>query len=72
MNLKDMMVMGDDGAEIGELQNITCDLNTGRLEELIVDPTEKGKRLYKQDKDGYLRISSNKLTSVKDYIVVKQ
>jgi len=72
MNLTDMRVMGDDGTEIGELKNITCDLETGNLGDLIIDPTQKASEMYDTHNDGYVHIPTRRLTAVKDYIVIKQ
>lgn len=72
MNLTDMRVMGDDGTEIGELKNITCDLETGNLGDLIIDPTQKASDMYDIRDDGYVHIPTRRLSAVKDYIVIKQ
>ncbi|MES3517046.1 MAG: PRC-barrel domain-containing protein, partial [Natronomonas sp.] len=37
-NLSDKDVMGSDGARIGSLYNITMDLATGTLRNLVIDP----------------------------------
>lgn len=71
MNLTDMNVMGDDGTELGELHNVTCDLETGKLGDLVVDPTEKARDRYEAREDGYVYIPTQRLSAVKDYIVVK-
>jgi len=72
MNLTDMRVMGDDGTELGELRNITCDLETGKLGDLVVEPTEKARERYDVREDGYVHIPTRRLSAVKDYIVVKR
>lgn len=72
MNLTDMRVMGDDGTELGELRNITCDLETGKLGDLVVEPTEKAQDRYDVHEDGYVHIPTRRLSAVKDYIVVKK
>lgn len=71
MNLTDMRVMGDDGVELGELHNITCDLETGKLGDLVLDPSEKAEESYEVGDDGYVYIPTRRLTAVKDYVVVK-
>lgn len=71
MNLTDMRVMGDDGVELGELHNITCDLETGKLGDLVIDPSEKAEEGYEVGDDGYVYIPTRRLTAVKDYVVVK-
>ncbi len=72
MNLTDMRVMGDDGTELGELHNITCNLETGKLGDLVVEPTEKARDRYEVRNDGYVYIPTQRLSAVKDYIVVKR
>jgi sporulation protein YlmC with PRC-barrel domain len=72
MNLRDMNVMGDDGTEIGTLKNITCDLETGKLGDLVIGPTEKGEELYDTDPEGNVQVPTRRMTAVKDYIVIKR
>jgi sporulation protein YlmC with PRC-barrel domain len=72
MNLTEMDVMGDDGTELGELRNITCDLETGNLGDLVVDPTEKARDRYEVRDDGNVHIPTRRLSAVKDYVVVKR
>ncbi len=72
-NLSGKSVMGADGTELGELYNITMDLKTGALEDLLVtpqegiNPTEHG--LETNDR-GRIRLSVGAVQAVKDYIVV--
>lgn len=72
MNLREMNVMGDDGTEIGTLKNITCDLETGKLGDLVIGPTEKGEELFDTDPEGNVHVPTRRMTAVKDYIVVKR
>ena len=72
MNLTAMKVMGDDGTELGDLHNITCDIKTGKLGDLVIEPSEKGAEIYETDEKGYINIPTRRLTAVKDYIVVKR
>ncbi len=71
MNLTDMRVMGDDGVELGELHNITCDLETGKLGDLVIDPSDKAREKYEVGDDGFVYVPTRRLTAVKDYVVVK-
>lgn len=75
-NLSGKSVMGSDGTELGRLYNITMDLKTGELSDLIVDPeTEAQSRLdldfEVDDEDRYL-IPVHHVQAVKDYIVVER
>jgi len=72
MNLTEMEVMGDDGAELGTLRNITCDLETGNLGDLVVEPTGEARDRYEVRDDGYVHIPTRRLSAVKDYVVVKR
>ena len=40
-NLSGKAVMGSDGTELGMLYNITMDLKTGELADLLVEPDEQ-------------------------------
>ena len=64
-------VMGNDGSEIGLLKNVTADLETGELSELVVylNETSSGSRKYKAE-GGYVYIPFSALRSIRDYIVV--
>lgn len=72
MNLTDMRVMGDDGTEIGDLHNISCDLDTGKLGDLIIEPSPKGREIYETDSEGRVHVPTRRITAVKDYIVIKR
>lgn len=72
-NLSDKAVMGTDGAEIGTLHNITADLKTGALNDLVVEPYEGGMSFdfERDERDRYL-VPASRVQSVKDYIVVRR
>ncbi|MFP4530523.1 MAG: PRC-barrel domain-containing protein [Halodesulfurarchaeum sp.] len=67
-------VMGADGTELGELYNVTMDLETGRLEHLLVAPLEEGPAQvdFPTDDDGRFEIPVSRVQAVKDYIVVQR
>ncbi len=67
-------VMGADGTELGELYNVTMDLETGRLEHLLVEPLEEGSAQidFPQDDAGHFEIPVSRVQAVKDYIVVER
>jgi|Deesub1362B_J571_1020462.scaffolds.fasta_scaffold00127_26 sporulation protein YlmC with PRC-barrel domain len=64
-------VMGNDGSEIGVLKNVTADLGTGDLIELVVHINEgsSGSKRFKSE-GSYLYIPLSALRSIRDYIVV--
>ena len=67
-------VMGADGTELGELYNVTMELETGRLDSLLVEPLEEGPADvdFPQDEDGRFEIPVSRVQAVKDYIVVER
>ena len=74
-NLSDKSVVGADGTEIGPLHNITIDLQTGSLGDLLVEPNEEysvGSGGYSVDENGLLHVPVSQVQAVKDYIVVGQ
>ena len=71
-SLSGKAVMGTDGTELGELYNVTMDLETGRLENLLVEPLEEGavQLDFPTDESGRFQIPVARVQAVKDYIVV--
>ena len=70
-NLSEKAVMGSDGAELGTLYNITMDVETGRLKNLIVSPNEHvGGVDFEANEQGQYQIPVGNVQAVKDYIVV--
>ena len=72
-NLSGKSVMGADGTELGLLYNITMNLKTGSLDDLIVEPDEEAPETgFAMDEDGRFRIDVGRVQAVKDYIVVQR
>lgn len=74
-NLSGMEVMGADGVELGTLYNITMDLRTGQLYDVIVEPHDGINPValdYETDEEGRLEVPVAQVQAVKDYIVVGQ
>jgi sporulation protein YlmC with PRC-barrel domain len=73
-NLSGKTVMGSDGAELGLLYNITMDLKTGELHDLIVDPQEGSVSDDSFDTDdyGHYLVPVGRVQAVKDHIVVSR
>jgi sporulation protein YlmC with PRC-barrel domain len=72
-NLSGKSVMGSDGTELGMLYNITMNLKTGALNDLLVSPNEEfpaGESQFQQDEEGRLHVPVSHVQAVKDYIVV--
>jgi sporulation protein YlmC with PRC-barrel domain len=72
-NLSGKAVMGSDGTELGMLYNITMDLKSGKLEHLLVKPTEESVAAdFPADDQGRYRVPVGRVQAVKDYIVVQR
>ncbi|WP_396611569.1 PRC-barrel domain-containing protein [Haloferax sp. S1W] len=74
-NLSGKAVMGSDGTELGMLYNITMNLKSGTLHDLLVEPNEQitpSRVAFDRDDRGRFRIPVNRVQAVKDYIVVQR
>ena len=73
-NLSGKAVMGTDGTELGMLYNITMDLQTGRLRDLVIDPEQETTfdAEFEVDEEGHYHIPVHTVQAVKDYIVVER
>jgi len=74
-NLSGKAVMGSDGTELGMLYNITVNLKTGALVDLLVEQTEETSAVdldFPTDERGRYQIPVGRVQAVKDYIVVSQ
>ena len=74
-NLSGKAVMGSDGTELGMLYNITMDLKTGELANLLVEPDEQlqpGTVEFDSDEQGRFQVPVRRVQAVKDYIVVQR
>jgi len=71
-NLSGKPVTGADGVELGMLYNITMDLKTGELHDLIVDPDDGTARRdsFETDEYGHYLVPVDQVQAVKDHIVV--
>jgi len=72
-NLSEKSVMGSDGTELGMLYNITMDLKTGSLNDLLVSPNEEfpaTDSAFQLDEEGRLHVPVSRVQAVKDYIVI--
>jgi sporulation protein YlmC with PRC-barrel domain len=72
-NLSGKSVTGSDGAELGMLYNITMDLDTGRLENLVIDPNEHiDTDDFDVDEVGHLLVPVSRVQAVKDHMIVER
>lgn len=73
-NLSGKAVMGSDGTELGQLYNISMDLKSGKLNDLLVEPLEETdvKLDFPVDDEGRFRVPVGRVQAVTDYIVVER
>ncbi|MFC7153874.1 PRC-barrel domain-containing protein [Halomarina halobia] len=72
-NLSGKDVIGSDGAKLGQLYNITMDLKTGALNELVVQPQGHVHEIgFEEDEQGNLLVPVNAVQAVKDHIVIRR
>ena len=74
-NLSGKSVMGSDGTELGMFYNVTMNLKSGRLRNLVVEPNEEITNQavdFDTDDAGRFLVSVNRVQAVKDYIVVQR
>ncbi|WP_248897904.1 PRC-barrel domain-containing protein [Haloplanus halobius] len=72
-NLSGKSVMGSDGTELGMLYNITMNVKSGSLNDLLVSPNEEfsaSDSQFQQDDQGQLHVPVSRVQAVKDYIVI--
>jgi len=72
-NLSGKAVMGSDGKELGMLYNITMNIDTGRLENLVVTPADSYRGDdFQSDEAGRLRIPVHRVQAVKDHMIIER
>jgi len=70
-NLSGKAVIGTDGKRLGMLYNITMEMKSGNLSDLLVDPDEDVRNLdFERDDHGHYRVPVSRVRSVGDHIVV--
>jgi sporulation protein YlmC with PRC-barrel domain len=71
-NLSGKAVMGSDGTELGMLYNITMDSNSGRLDNLVVEPDENVRAdSFSRSDSGRFLIPVERVQAVKDHMIVQ-
>jgi sporulation protein YlmC with PRC-barrel domain len=72
-NLSGKAVMGSDGAELGMLYNITMDLETGRLDNLVLTPDESyAGDDFETDESGRVLVPVSRVQAVKDHMIIQR
>ncbi|HEY7587953.1 MAG TPA: PRC-barrel domain-containing protein [Thermoplasmata archaeon] len=70
--LKGKTVMTEDGQILGVLADFIMDTKTGRIQSMLVQPSENVEpRLFKVDPEGRLILSFKSMKAVKDVIVTQ-
>ncbi|WP_255170517.1 PRC-barrel domain-containing protein [Natrononativus amylolyticus] len=74
-NLSGKSVMGADGVELGMLYNITMDIKSGKIHDLVVEPNEEASSRsldFPTDEENRVLVPVSRVLAVKDYIVVER
>jgi sporulation protein YlmC with PRC-barrel domain len=71
-NLSGKTVMGSEGTELGTLYNITMNLKTGELNDLLIEPNLEVSSDYETDEENLLHVPVANVRAVKDYILISQ
>lgn len=70
-SLSDKEVVSSDGDELGKIYNITADLKTGELVDLVVDPKMGIDESNFETEDEYILIPFKSVKAIKDMVVVE-
>jgi sporulation protein YlmC with PRC-barrel domain len=75
-DLSGMLVVREDGSQVGELHNIQIDPQTGGLKPMLVDasrsPAGEKPDGFPKGRSGYHEVPAEAVIAVKDYIVISQ
>ncbi|MFB6311858.1 MAG: PRC-barrel domain-containing protein [Salinirussus sp.] len=72
-NLSGKAVMGSDGAELGGLYNITMNIETGKLVNLLIEPNEQRTETeFDHDEAGRIQVPVGRVQAVKDHMIVER
>lgn len=72
-NLSGKEITGSDGTQIGELFNITMDIENGSLKNLVVDPTPNASdESFETNDFGHYLVPVNRVTAVKDHVIIRR
>lgn len=70
--LRGKTVMSEGGLFLGVLRNVTMDIKTGELKNMLIEPSEDiDTRLYHLDDKGHIILEFDTVKSVRDVIIVK-
>lgn len=67
-------VMMQDGTQVGTIYNVTADMETGRLQSLIVDPAPQEQQAQQVPFDvaqgGHYVVPAEKVAAIEDYVIL--
>jgi len=69
--LSDTRVMSTDGQELGTVHNVTFNTVNGNLRQVVIDTDARELFGKKQDGDGYVRLPSDLIESLRDHLIVR-
>lgn len=69
--LSDKEVVSSDGDELGKIYNVTANLKTGELEDLVIDPNMSVDESEFETEDDYILIPFESVRAIKDMVVVE-
>lgn len=72
--LSDKLVSTSDGTRLGEVYNVTSDLQTGQLDSLLLTPTSGGvseqQIPFDEVQSGVYEIPASRVQAIEDYVIV--
>ncbi|PTD94387.1 photosystem reaction center subunit H [archaeon SCG-AAA382B04] len=69
--LSDKEIVSSDGDELGKIYNITANLKTGKLKDLVVDPKMGVDKSEFETEDDFILIPFESVKAIKDMVVVE-
>jgi sporulation protein YlmC with PRC-barrel domain len=71
--LRGKRVMSNEGLMLGTLMNATVNEQTGKLEHIMVEPSNNiDPRLYHRDEKGHILFPFDSVKSVKDVVIITE
>lgn len=70
-NLSDKPVMRADGTELGSLHQVTVNLETGQLADIIVAPDANHALEFPRTDEGHYKISIDHILGIHDYVIIE-
>ncbi|MFP8954021.1 PRC-barrel domain-containing protein [Natrialbaceae archaeon A-arb3/5] len=64
-------VMGSDGKELGTVHNVTMDVETGTIANVLVTPKADDVYRFETTEDGTLLVPAQQIQAVDDYLMVE-